>query len=165
MSSFTESKAEKWISPLNCAFLVKYNRKQLTRVYPQGMRVDSSNYDPMRLWNCGVQLVALNYQTPDRSMQLNQGRFRMNGGCGYVLRPDFMFTSGYDPYRRETLNGVEPLTVSIQVRVFLTNHKRITCPLLLRVTCSVWLILSVGQVVLTDTRVFGHLFEMNSILT
>jgi phosphatidylinositol phospholipase C gamma-1 len=116
MSSFTESKAEKWISPSNCSFMIKYNRKQLTRVYPQGMRVDSSNYDPTRLWNCGVQLVALNYQTPDRSMQLNQGRFLMNGSCGYVLRPEFMFTSGYDAYRREKLTGVEPLTVSIQVR-------------------------------------------------
>ncbi|KFM82000.1 1-phosphatidylinositol-4,5-bisphosphate phosphodiesterase delta-3-A, partial [Stegodyphus mimosarum] len=39
------------------------------------------------MWNCGVQMCALNYQTPDRAMQLNQARFLQNGRCGYVLRP------------------------------------------------------------------------------
>ena len=34
--------------------------------------------------------VALNYQTPDESMMLNKGRFRDNGGCGYVLKPSFL---------------------------------------------------------------------------
>lgn len=34
--------------------------------------------------------VALNYQTPDEPMQLNRGLFGDNGGCGYVLKPDFM---------------------------------------------------------------------------
>lgn len=24
-------------------------------------------------------------------MQLNQAKFRLNGGCGYVLKPDYMF--------------------------------------------------------------------------
>lgn len=44
--------------------LLKYNLKGLTRVYPKGQRVDSSNYDPFRLWLCGSQMVALNFQTP-----------------------------------------------------------------------------------------------------
>lgn len=35
-------------------------------------------------------VVALNYQTPDEAMQLNRGLFEDNGGCGYVLKPDFM---------------------------------------------------------------------------
>ncbi len=35
-----------------------------------------------------LSLVALNYQTPGRSMQLNQGLFMDNGRCGYVLKPD-----------------------------------------------------------------------------
>ena len=50
--------------------------------------MDSSNYNPVPFWNAGVQMAALNYQTPDKAMQLNQARFRDNGGCGYVLRPD-----------------------------------------------------------------------------
>lgn len=56
-----------------------YNRNQLSRVYPKGQRIDSSNYDPMPIWCCGSQMLALNYQTPDRSMQLNQGKFLTNG--------------------------------------------------------------------------------------
>ncbi len=40
-----------------------YNRKALSRVYPKGQRVDSSNYDPYPLWMCGCHMVALNFQT------------------------------------------------------------------------------------------------------
>ena len=29
-------------------------------------------------------MVALNFQTPDLAMQLNQGKFEYNGNCGYV---------------------------------------------------------------------------------
>lgn len=61
--SFVETKAESIVKqkPLE---LLKYNLKGLTRVYPKGQRVDSSNYDPFRLWLCGSQMVALNFQTP-----------------------------------------------------------------------------------------------------
>lgn len=115
MSSFPETKVEKWMSPQHCSFFLKYHRLQFSRVYPKGSRIDSSNYDPVHLWNCGCQMVALNYQTPDRPMQLNQGRFLQNGKCGYVLRPDFMHDDGYDPYDRTTLKSVHPVTLSIKV--------------------------------------------------
>ncbi|RHY11054.1 hypothetical protein DYB25_003713 [Aphanomyces astaci] len=42
-----------------------YNRTHLSRVYPSGLRVDSSNYNPVMGWGTGSQLVALNYQTAD----------------------------------------------------------------------------------------------------
>jgi len=35
---------------------VNHNKTFLTRVYPNRMRVDSSNYNPQDLWNCGCQL-------------------------------------------------------------------------------------------------------------
>lgn len=31
--------------------------------------------------------MALNYQTPGLWMRLNDGKFRDNGGCGYLLKP------------------------------------------------------------------------------
>lgn len=34
--------------------------------------------------------VALNYQTEGRVMQLNEAKFRVNGNCGYVLKPQQM---------------------------------------------------------------------------
>jgi len=37
---------------------VNHNKRFLTRVYPNRMRVDSSNYNPQDLWNCGCQLGA-----------------------------------------------------------------------------------------------------------
>lgn len=42
----------------------------LTRVYPNAVRVDSSNMNPQEFWNYGIQLVALNYQTPGLMMDL-----------------------------------------------------------------------------------------------
>lgn len=115
MSSFAEHKAEKWISPQECGFMLDYHQKQFTRVYPKGLRVGSSNFDPIKFWNCGVQMTALNYQTADRAMQINQAKFRQNGCSGYVLRPDFMFSSNnadqtsnngirFDPYEPTTLD-------------------------------------------------------------
>ncbi|PSN29961.1 1-phosphatidylinositol 4 [Blattella germanica] len=115
MSSFPETKAEKLICVQENKFFLKYHQIQFSRVYPKGQRIDSSNYNPVPLWNCGCQMVALNYQTPDRAMQLNQAKFRQNGSCGYVLRPEFMFREDFDPYDKNAVVGVEPLTVSIRV--------------------------------------------------
>ena len=33
------------------------------RTYPSGMRIDSSNFNPVIFWAFGLQMVALNYQT------------------------------------------------------------------------------------------------------
>ena len=33
------------------------------RTYPAGMRIDSSNFNPVIFWSFGIQFVALNYQT------------------------------------------------------------------------------------------------------
>lgn len=41
----------------------RYNKMQLSRIYPKGTRVDSSNYMPQVFWNAGCQMVALNFQT------------------------------------------------------------------------------------------------------
>ena len=72
---------------LNHADVLCCTERQLVRTYPKGTRFDSSNYDPTQMWNCGIQMVALNFQYPGVEMHLNQGFFRLNGGCGYVLKP------------------------------------------------------------------------------
>jgi hypothetical protein len=64
MSSFPETKVEKFTGQKNAAKFVLRNLHQFSRVYPKGTRVDSSNYDPTPMWNSGVQMAALNYQTP-----------------------------------------------------------------------------------------------------
>nr|XP_027200058.1 1-phosphatidylinositol 4,5-bisphosphate phosphodiesterase gamma-2-like [Dermatophagoides pteronyssinus] len=123
MSSLSETKIEKWLTPNMCKTLLAYNKNQFTRVYPKGSRIDSSNYDPIKLWNCSIQLAALNYQTPDRSMQLNQAKFQlMNGGCGYILRPEFMFQSTFTPYDPNCLSKLSVDTWIISVRIICARH-------------------------------------------
>ncbi|KRT82052.1 C2 domain containing protein, partial [Oryctes borbonicus] len=115
MSSFSESKAEKLICQQETKFFLKYHQTQFSRIYPKGQRIDSSNYNPIQLWNVGSQMVALNYQTGDKPMQLNQAKFKDNGNCGYILKPDFMLRDDFDPFDVNTLVGVEPVTVSIRI--------------------------------------------------
>nr|XP_021323447.1 1-phosphatidylinositol 4,5-bisphosphate phosphodiesterase gamma-2 [Danio rerio] len=92
--------------------ILEYNRTALTRVYPSGARVDSSNFDPCPAWKLGCQMVALNFQTDDNFMQLNSALFSLNGGAGYVLKPEWM----RDPTRRK------PAKQSIRIRVLAARH-------------------------------------------
>ncbi|XP_045923962.1 1-phosphatidylinositol 4,5-bisphosphate phosphodiesterase delta-3-A-like [Micropterus dolomieu] len=89
MSSFSESEALRHIKDSGMHF-VRHNNHQLSRIYPSGQRLQSSNYNPQEMWNGGCQIVALNFQTPGEQMDLNQGRFLQNGQCGYILKPPFM---------------------------------------------------------------------------
>ncbi|KAJ6256588.1 1-phosphatidylinositol 4,5-bisphosphate phosphodiesterase [Drechslerella dactyloides] len=68
--------------------LEKHNLRYLMRVYPSGWRVTSRNFDPLTFWRRGVQLVALNWQTYDTGVQLNDAMFASpSDRTGYVLKP------------------------------------------------------------------------------
>lgn len=81
-------------------------------------------------------MVALNFQYPgtyksselsllmnysllftDVQMHLNQGLFRLNGGCGYVLKPDVMRRTEitFDPTMKEPHPEVPPIDFEIEV--------------------------------------------------
>uniref|UniRef100_A0A673WE98 Phosphoinositide phospholipase C n=1 Tax=Salmo trutta TaxID=8032 RepID=A0A673WE98_SALTR len=98
MSSFNENDALKHIKDTGKLF-VRHNSRQLSRIYPSGQRLQSSNYDPQDMWNGGCSMVALNFQTPGEQMDLNQGRFLPNGRCGYILKPSFLCSpsSNFNP--------------------------------------------------------------------
>uniref|UniRef100_A0AC35U528 Phosphoinositide phospholipase C n=1 Tax=Rhabditophanes sp. KR3021 TaxID=114890 RepID=A0AC35U528_9BILA len=76
--------------------LAHYTSTRVVKSYPKGIRQDSSNMDPMTSWLCGIQSVAMNFQTNCDSMDLSHGLFRINGACGYVLKPKFLL-DGNDP--------------------------------------------------------------------
>jgi phosphatidylinositol phospholipase C delta len=62
--------------------------RYIMRVYPSGFRVNSSNFDPIGFWRRGVQMVALNWQTYDLGVQLNDAMFASaDDKSGYVLKP------------------------------------------------------------------------------
>ncbi|XP_059262986.1 1-phosphatidylinositol 4,5-bisphosphate phosphodiesterase gamma-1 isoform X2 [Mustela nigripes] len=131
MSSFPETKAEKYVNKAKGKKFLQYNRLQLSRIYPKGQRLDSSNYDPLPMWICGSQLVALNFQTPDKPMQMNQALFMAGGRCGYVLQPSTMRDEAFDPFDKSSLRGLEPYAVCIEVlgaRHLPKNGRGIVCP-------------------------------------
>ncbi|XP_042836330.1 1-phosphatidylinositol 4,5-bisphosphate phosphodiesterase gamma-1 isoform X1 [Neofelis nebulosa] len=131
MSSFPETKAEKYVNKAKGKKFLQYNRLQLSRIYPKGQRLDSSNYDPLPMWICGSQLVALNFQTPDKPMQMNQALFMAGGHCGYVLQPSTMRDEAFDPFDKSSLRGLEPYAICIEVlgaRHLPKNGRGIVCP-------------------------------------
>uniref|UniRef100_A0A8C7KJS9 Phosphoinositide phospholipase C n=1 Tax=Oncorhynchus kisutch TaxID=8019 RepID=A0A8C7KJS9_ONCKI len=126
MSSFVETKGMDTLKSAPIEF-VEYNKKQLSRIYPKGTRVDSSNYMPQLFWNVGCQMVALNFQTLDLPMQLNMGVFEYNGHSGYLLKPEFMRRTDkhFDPFTENIVDGIVANTVKIRVisGQFLTDKK------------------------------------------
>lgn len=86
MHSFSENKIRSLAKKSDRRTWTIYNQSHMSRSYPAGSRVDSSNYLPILPWSVGCQMVALNFQTNDVALKLNDGRFRENGACGYVLK-------------------------------------------------------------------------------
>nr|XP_023691311.1 1-phosphatidylinositol 4,5-bisphosphate phosphodiesterase delta-3-A-like isoform X2 [Paramormyrops kingsleyae] len=116
MSSFSENDALKHIKESGKIF-VRHNSRQLSRIYPSGQRLQSSNYNPQDMWNAGCQMVALNFQTPGEQMDLNQGRFLANGRCGYILKPSFLcrLDSNFNPENTGGGPGHIPAQLTIRV--------------------------------------------------
>lgn len=126
MSSFVETKGMDTMKNFPTEF-VEYNKNQMSRIYPKGTRVDSSNYMPQVFWSVGCQMVALNFQTLDLPMQLNMGVFEYNGGSGYLLKPEFMRRTdkNFDPFTDTRVDGIVANTVKVKVisGQFLTDKK------------------------------------------
>uniref|UniRef100_A0A672SMY8 Phosphoinositide phospholipase C n=1 Tax=Sinocyclocheilus grahami TaxID=75366 RepID=A0A672SMY8_SINGR len=102
MASFKEGKAVKLAEEAANDY-IHHNTDKLSRIYPAGLRTDSSNYNPVPLWNAGCQIVALNFQTPCPEMDMNQGLFLQNGQSGYNLKPSFL---------RDQDTKFDPITLS-----------------------------------------------------
>ncbi|MFH4984634.1 hypothetical protein AB6A40_011343, partial [Gnathostoma spinigerum] len=109
MYSMTETRAYKLVKQTPIEF-VNHNKRQITRVYPKGKHVDSSNFWPIKFWNCGCQMVALNMQTPDEPFQMKSAFFEHNGGSGYILKPSVMRKADakYNPFETGNMDLVVP---------------------------------------------------------
>ncbi|NXG08071.1 PLCZ1 phosphodiesterase, partial [Sakesphorus luctuosus] len=113
-NSIGESKARKFVKHSAKQF-ISHTTRFITRIYPRGRRMTSSNYNPQEFWNVGCQMVALNFQTQGIPMELQHGKFLDNGGCGYVLKPEFL----RDPnttFTPQTVGGYsKPMSLSIRL--------------------------------------------------
>ena len=65
---------------------VEFNKTHCSRTYPEST---SRNYNPILPWAMGCQFVSMNF-IRNKFMLLNDGRFRENGGQGYVLKPEYL---------------------------------------------------------------------------
>uniref|UniRef100_A0A669BF01 Phosphoinositide phospholipase C n=1 Tax=Oreochromis niloticus TaxID=8128 RepID=A0A669BF01_ORENI len=104
VSSLSETKAHQVMQQKASSF-IQFNQRQLSRIYPSSYRVDSSNFNPQPFWNAGCQLVALNYQSEGRVLQLNRAKFYSNGNCGYILKPAFMCEGAFNPNVEDPMPG------------------------------------------------------------
>lgn len=100
--SLNEEKLEKAVIT-HGTDIVRFNHRNLMRVYPKATRIDSSNFNPLVGWMHGAQMVAFNMQGHGRPLWLMQGLFKANGGCGYVKKPDFLLDENhvFDPKKRD----------------------------------------------------------------
>ncbi|XP_057979685.1 phosphoinositide phospholipase C 2-like [Malania oleifera] len=115
--SLSEQELEKAIIT-HGADIIRFTQRNLLRIYPKGIRFDSSNYNPLIGWMHGAQMVAFNMQGYGRSLWLMQGMFKANGGCGYVKKPDFLLNAGpnneiFDP------NANLPVKTTLMVTLFM----------------------------------------------
>ena len=102
--------------------LFSHNQKFLMRAFPSGTRVSSSNLDPALFWRKGVQMVALNWQSWDAGMMLNEAMF--GGSEGWILKP-----KGYRgvPAKQESfdLNQAEAMphkTLNLSIVIFAAQN-------------------------------------------
>ncbi|XP_041801825.1 1-phosphatidylinositol 4,5-bisphosphate phosphodiesterase eta-2a [Chelmon rostratus] len=102
VSSLSETKAHQVMQQKATSF-IHFNQRQLSRIYPSSYRVDSSNFNPQPFWNAGCQLVALNYQSEGRVLQLNRAKFYSNGNCGYIVKPACMCEGAFNPNLEDPL--------------------------------------------------------------
>lgn len=89
-----------------------HNMRYLMRVYPDGTRLASSNFDPLIYWRRGVQMAALNWQTFDLGMQLNRAMYE--GGrdtSGYVLKPTELRDIQVRPFNSALAEGKKERSV------------------------------------------------------
>ncbi|KMZ66673.1 Phosphoinositide phospholipase C [Zostera marina] len=98
--------------------LARFSLNNIIRVYPKGLRIDSSNYDPFPGWINGAQMVAFNMQGDGRFLWLMHGFFLANGGCGYVKKPNFLLHNHLHP--QSTLVPL-PVKKTLKVKIY-TGH-------------------------------------------
>ncbi|KAI0387387.1 PLC-like phosphodiesterase [Hypomontagnella monticulosa] len=72
--------------------IAAHNSRHLMRVFPKGTRISSKNLKQVPFWGIGAQICAMNWQTFNASMQINEALF--SGTDGYVLKPRALRAGG-----------------------------------------------------------------------
>ena len=89
------------ISPFNIKSFIEFHQSFLTKVHPGVTAAWKQNYDPIPIWQSGVQAATVNLHLEEKQVygscnpiQVNNAMFLdTNGGSGYVLKPERLMTS------------------------------------------------------------------------
>lgn len=121
MANVSEPQLRKFVKE-NAGSLIEYCKSNLGRMYPFGLRFDSSNADPFLAWAHGFQLAALNTQGCDRPCWIARALFDGNGGCGFVKKPNVLLPKSEMTY--EQIATMAPkLMLKIKVLMGTDWHK------------------------------------------
>lgn len=77
--------------------MLQFTRNHILRSFPSWKLTDSATYlncNPVAQWAVGCQLVSMDFQVSDEHLLVNDGRFRVNGSTGYVLKPQYLLKDG-----------------------------------------------------------------------
>jgi phosphatidylinositol phospholipase C delta len=78
--------------------MLEFTRSHMLRTFPSWKVAETKthlNCNPVAQWAVGCQLVSMNFQVSDEHLLVNDGRFRMNGSSGYVLKPQYLLKDGH----------------------------------------------------------------------
>lgn len=71
--------------------ILKHNKRGLMRIYPSIVRYKSDNFNPIKFWETGCQMVATNWQIWDSGEEISESLFASIGSnvgySGYRLKP------------------------------------------------------------------------------
>uniref|UniRef100_A0A6I8NUV5 Phosphoinositide phospholipase C n=1 Tax=Ornithorhynchus anatinus TaxID=9258 RepID=A0A6I8NUV5_ORNAN len=99
--------------------LVIYTKSQKFRSFEHSRATqkfyENNSIGETRARKLAKMAVALNFQTPGLPMDLQNGRFLDNGGCGYILKPEILRNSklSFNPTGPSTNDS--PVTFSIRL--------------------------------------------------
>ncbi|KAI3406571.2 PLC1 [Candida oxycetoniae] len=99
--------------------LNKHNRKYFLRVYPSKFRLKSSNFNPIKYWELGVQMVATNWQTYDLGQQINEAMFANEG---YVLKPEHLRKPIIRSSKYYSLEPPKPKNIQFRIEI-ISGHE------------------------------------------
>ena len=126
--SVSENDILKYISITNNKYkIMEYCKTSFLKIYPDGLRTDSSNQDVVQCWALGCQFCALNLQTTDDDCVLiNKMFFKLNGGskCGYVLKPRWLREFNEETFKKKALHP----SYKIKFEILSGFHLHLTIP-------------------------------------
>ncbi|MCO5556687.1 hypothetical protein L7F22_010238 [Adiantum nelumboides] len=111
MANISEPQLRKFVKG-NPGSLIEYCKNNLGRMYPFGLRFDSSNADPYLAWVHGFQIAALNTQGRDRPCWIARAMFDGNGRCGFVKKPHVLL-----PGSELTFDQIFTMAPKLQLKI------------------------------------------------